>query len=377
MELFKLLKHFKNNNKNMTGGSIGTDSDKEKFNNICLGYDYFPSIHKKVNRIIVIGDLHGDYDITIQTLILAGLIDTTVTINTPVDKIKWIGGDTFVVQVGDQIDRCRPTVHLCNDPRATANDEPSDIKIMELFTYLDKQARSKNGIVYSLLGNHELLNVMGNMNYVSYEGLQQFNTYRDPNDIKLKFNSGLEARQHAFAQGNEYGKFLGCTRVSAVIIGSFLFVHAGILPSFSDDIGIIDNNGIMKINQNVREWLVKKINSENIDQIVDSSNRSLFWTRIFGSIPSNVSSDYRDCQKYLEPTLKMFNVGNMVIGHTPQFYTNNDGMNSTCDRKLWRVDNGASGAFDKFDNMQNNQKSQQRNVQVLEILNDKQIKVLR
>jgi hypothetical protein len=69
----------------------------------------------------------------------------------------------------------------------------------------------------------------------------------------------------------------------------------------------------------------------------------------------------------------------MIIGHTPQFYINDSGINGTCNNKLWRVDNGASMAFSEFDPLmkQSNEISKERKVQVLEILNDKEFNVLR
>ena len=55
----------------------------------------------------------------------------------------------------------------------------SDIKILRLFTYMNKQAIKKGGAVISLLGNHEILNSMGIIKYVTYKGLKQFNNYID------------------------------------------------------------------------------------------------------------------------------------------------------------------------------------------------------
>ena len=66
----------------------------------------------------------------------------------------------------------------------------------------------------------------------------------------------------------------------------------------------------------------------------------------------------------------------MIIGHTPQLTS---GINSKCDDRLWFVDYGSSKAFDVADiNVSlNNQRSETRNSQVLEILNDTQVRVLK
>lgn len=197
-------------------------SDLEEFNKNCPKYNYLPTILPAAKRIIVIGDLHGDYDLTIESLILAGVID---------NNLNWVGNDTIVVQVGDQIDRCRPYDHKCDHELATVNDEASDIKIMKLMTELHNKALKEKGAVYSLLGNHELMNSLGNLNYVSYKGLKEFDNYKDPDDLSKTFTSGAHARAHAFAPGNEHAKFMACTRQSSLIIGSFLFVHAGIIQN--------------------------------------------------------------------------------------------------------------------------------------------------
>ena len=71
---------------------------------------------------------------------------------------RWSGGNTIVVQLGDQIDNLR------NNPDY---DEPSDIKILKFMTDLHNQAqKEKKGAVYSLLGNHEIMNTK-DLRYVS------------------------------------------------------------------------------------------------------------------------------------------------------------------------------------------------------------------
>merc|ERR1711871_1355666 len=86
---------------------------------------------KAVPRIIAIGDLHGDYEETIEILKVAKVADRKK------GNGVWTGGNTVVVQVGDQIDRCRQLP--CNQMEKD-DDENSDIKILELLTDLNRQA---------------------------------------------------------------------------------------------------------------------------------------------------------------------------------------------------------------------------------------------
>ena len=105
-------------------------------------------------RIIAIGDLHGDYQITINCLKVAGVINK---------DLKWCGNDTIVIQIGDQVDR--------GGRYDTFSDENSDIKIIRFFDKLHKEAKLVGGGVYSLIGNHELMNIIGDFSYVSDNSL--------------------------------------------------------------------------------------------------------------------------------------------------------------------------------------------------------------
>jgi hypothetical protein len=339
----------------------------KEFKEMC-GNKYIPAIIGKVDRIIVFGDIHGDLQLAIKMLETAKLAK-----NYRNGKMKWIGNSTYVVQVGDQIDRCRPFANkTCNQPDVTYNDENSDILILELFTDLNRQAEREGGAVISLLGNHEIKNSLGEFEYVSKMGIDGFQNYIDPDNPNIKFRNGMDGRKHAFLPGNEYGKHLGCNRSPSIIIGSNLFVHAGLVDGLIKEIGLNGIEDFEAINIAIRKWLLGMIDVEHIDKIIRGSKYSMFWTRILGSLEPNTPISDPKCQDNIKEVLKMFNIGSIIVGHTPQSFSHSNDINSTCNGKVWRVDNGASSAFHRFDRqfMQTGVVNSGRRIQYLEILND-------
>lgn len=103
-----------------------------------------------VERIVAIGDLHGDFENYLATLQAAGLID---------HRRRWSGGATHLVQTGDIPDR-----------------GPDTAKIMEHIDRLALDARRKGGAVHRLLGNHEAMNLYGDLRYVSAGEYRAFAT---------------------------------------------------------------------------------------------------------------------------------------------------------------------------------------------------------
>ncbi len=93
-----------------------------------------------VARVVAIGDLEGDYEKFVDMLQQAELIDA---------RNNWRGGRTHLVQLGDIPDR-----------------GPNSRRIMDLLMRLGPQARRAGGHVHALVGNHEALNVLGDLRYV-------------------------------------------------------------------------------------------------------------------------------------------------------------------------------------------------------------------
>ena len=215
------------------------------------------------------------------------------------------------------------------------------------------------------------MNAEGNMNYVSYENIMKF--HGDTIEEKL------DKRKEMFSPGGKYGIMLGCTRMSCVIIGSFLFVHGGIIPNFIEDTNIKTLDDLYKLNYIVRMWLLGEIEKKHIEKIINGSGESIFWNRILGELPSDLDSYNRKCIKYLDPVLRIYKIKNMIIGHTPQWFHNQSGITSTCGSKLWRIDIGSSKAFDKFDDKYHDTGviTNLREAQSLEILDDEVVKIIK
>jgi len=357
MKMSKTQNNYKNKS-HLNNNENNNVSPEQYFNAHCPEDNYMPIIMPKQNRIVIFGDIHGDFQLLRKLLIMSGV---AFEIN---GKFVWKGEQSYVVQVGDQIDRCRlDQGHKCNIP----NDENSDIKILELFTDLDKQARQKNGRVISLLGNHELMNVDGFLQYVSPEGFKGFDKFGN------RFN--------AFKPGKHFAKFLGCTRLPAAIIGSHLFVHGGIINSM---LGVLAQNktnvpDLELIAHYIRKWLLGDSQRSYISHLLEASERSMFWTRLLGNLEPGLKLSDARCVGNISDVLSTFKINDIIIGHTPQSFKYADSINSTCDNKVWRVDVGSSAAFDNFDNtyLQTKQRNVNRNPQYLEILNDNEYLVYR
>lgn len=167
------------------------------------------------SRTVVIGDIHGDLSALKIILKGKGLIDKY--------SDAWIGRNAALVTMGDLIDR-----------------GPQSRAVMDFLINLELEAREAGGVVHNLLGNHELLAVMGkNELYLNMNDPSSFRDFRQG-----PRQSSLDGYFNAFRGQSPYAKWIR-ERKAMVKIGDSLFVHAG-LDEWALQASISEVNDLLK-----------------------------------------------------------------------------------------------------------------------------------
>jgi len=189
-------------------------------------------------RVVAVGDVHGDLDALVSILQEAEIID---------DQRRWSGGNATLVQTGDILDR-----------------GAQDRQVMDLLMELEKQASKSGGRVVVLLGNHEMMNIMGDLRYVAPEVYSSFVDEKSEQRRQKAYQDYVKLiKQRAQALGKEtsitpdferqwmgehppgfleyrkamepkgkYGSWLR-ERPAIVQIADTIFLHGGIHPSLA------------------------------------------------------------------------------------------------------------------------------------------------
>ncbi|MEO1203958.1 MAG: metallophosphoesterase, partial [Pseudomonadota bacterium] len=181
-----------------------------------------------VERVYALADIHGAYDAMVTTLENAGVIDA---------EGAWIAGESHLVICGDILDR-----------------GPDSRPAMDLLMRLEDEALAAGGRVHVLLGNHEAMNLVGDLRYVSraeYAAFEDDESTEDrdrwfeawaarssnaegaPAELRARFDErfppGFFAHRRAFATDGKYGSWL-LDKPLVVVVNRTAFVHGGLSP---------------------------------------------------------------------------------------------------------------------------------------------------
>lgn len=257
-----------------------------------------------IERIVAIGDVHGDYDT------FAGLLRTARLIGA--NGTSWIGGSAHLVLPGDFIDRGN-----------------ASRKVMDLLMSLEGQAVSAGGQVHALLGNHETMNVFGDWRYVVKADYDAFKSSESEDlrqqsmddgwvearkanpglresEFRKKFEAehplGWVERRTAFSAEGKYGKWLR-QKNAVVKVNDLVFLHGGISPKYAG--ATLDS-----LNETIRGEMAN-LNKARGGVALDPDGP--LWYRGLVELPEND----RAAADAAEQFLKNQDARHMVIGHTP------------------------------------------------------------
>lgn len=275
-------------------------------------------VYPRAERLVAIGDLHGDFEATRRVLIRVGVLSNDLEDN-------WVGGSTVLVQVGDQQDR-----------------GDGELQIYDLLYRLQDEAPKFGGAVRILLGNHELMNTELYLRYVTPGGFQEFEDRHQQSlpisesisdSMKQKILSLPEhkrARAWQVVSGGNLSKRISRRQHIALVVGDSVFVHGGLSVD-----NIERHGGIEELNEATRKYLAGET---EIPFFLDDSKISPLWLRMYSQ--GDIQSEGYECRQ-LSKVLKLLGARRMIVGHTVQ----KEGINSRCNQQIWRADVGMSRAY--------------------------------
>ncbi len=295
-------------------------------------------------RIVTVGDLHGDHAAFVAILRAARLID---------ERGHWAGGDAIFVQTGDVTDR-----------------GPDSLRIIRDLMRLQRESPRAGGRVVALVGNHEAMNVIGDLRYVHpgeyaafahrdsrarrdrfYEqnraAIEAHYRSRDPaltgGAVREQFERdtplGQIEHRAAWAPNGEIGRWIVAQPAVALIEGN-LFAHGGIGEAYAD----------LSIDEiNARAAAALRANAQGEDAIINDPQGPLWYRGLIrrdADAEAPVAATPRETpppsmELELTRVLAAFGARRMIVGHTP----NLAGIQFLHDRRLIAIDTGISAHY--------------------------------
>jgi hypothetical protein len=224
------------------------------------------SVYGKAKKMMVISDIEGNFQAMRKLLQGNGIMD---------DAFRWTFGDGHLVLVGDFVDRGMMVT-----------------EVLWLIYSLESQAEASGGKVHFVLGNHEVMNMNGDFNYVQ----PRYMAHAD--SMKVSYLS-------LFGAQSELGRWMASKNVSERI-GNVLFTHGG----YSTYMNLVQMD-LKKINDTARLYYTDtSYNYPGIYSELIFSEDGPFWYRGY------YHGEKRASKEQVDSTLTFYDCRYIVTGHT-------------------------------------------------------------
>lgn len=221
---------------------------------------------RKVSKQLVISDIEGNFSALRKLLQAGGVID---------ENYNWTFGNGHLLLVGDFVDR---------------GDHQTEV--LWLVYYLEEKARAAGGYVHFVLGNHEIMNMSGDLRYLHPK-------YTEHNQLMGLYHMTL------YGAESEIGRWLRSKNVVEKVDNQ-LYVHGGISRKVN-----AMNLSISKINDLARPFYADTTLAypdANTDTLYQDYGP--FWYRGY------YVQDVATATDILDSSFQLFRVREVVTGHT-------------------------------------------------------------
>ena len=291
-------------------------------------------------RIVAVGDLHGDYSAWQDVARDARLINASG---------HWVGGSTTLVQLGDITDR-----------------GSDSLKIIRGLQLLAKEAPRSRGKVIVVLGNHEAMNLLGDLRYTTpgefaafadaqssgrREAVYEANKATIAVQYRAKNPALTPAAIHdawvaatplgwvehriAWKPSGELGQW--ATKNPAIVkIGSTLFAHGGISAEYAltslDQVNLRIRKAMSAADENILTDPLGPLWYRGL--VIKDPEADAARAAAHSLPPANVGDE-------LNKVLSAYGAKRLVIAHTPSL----QGIQITNNGELARIDTGMSRVY--------------------------------
>lgn len=230
-----------------------------------------PTRYPEPDKMFVLSDIEGNFNTFTNLLQQHNVLDS---------GLNWNFGSGHLVIIGDVFDRGNHVTEL-----------------LWLLYKLEGLAEEQGGMVHMILGNHETMNLKGDLRYINdkYDKLRELS--------KQKYNLSYG---DLFGKDSELGRWLLSKNVIEVI-GNKLFTHGGISSEF-----LKGNLSLEETTQIVLTATTKqKDNYNEIEKLVMGSTGPMWYRGHFREVKGIIPYS----EQILEESLKRYNIDYIFVGH--------------------------------------------------------------
>ncbi len=227
-----------------------------------------PSLSPGADKMLAISDIEGEFE-NFRNLLMADHVMDSL--------YNWTYGNGLLIVCGDLFDR--------------GKDVAAELWLLYK---LEDEAIASGGYVHTILGNHDIMNLSGDIRYVHPRYIE---------DAKIIGKNYVDL----YDKNSELGRWLRSKNIIEKI-GDNLCLHGGISPKV-----LKIRWGINKINTNCRPYYdlgdsPEQFSDTTLWAFFDGNNISPFWYRGYFTEP-------KATQEQVDNTLAFYQCKHIIVGH--------------------------------------------------------------